>query len=70
MVCGEPVWSTPSACHPNTDPTHYHYYFLTTALGMPITKEVVKDVYRRILFFFHENKDKKGNTSNRVLVSI
>lgn len=56
---------------PNTDPTHYHYCFLTTALGMPITaKEVVKNVYGSILFFFYENKDKKGNTSNRVLVSI
>ena len=54
---------------PDTDPTHYHHRLLTTALGMPITTEeqAVKDVQGSVSFFFHENKDKNGNISNRVL---
>ena len=65
----EPV-SLPLLCvTPDTDPTHYHRCFLTTALGMPVTTEemAAKDAQGSVSFFFHEKKDKDGDTSDRVL---
>ena len=52
-----------------TNPTHYVRRPFTAALGMLIaTKErEVEDAQRAISFFFHENRDKHGDLSARVL---
>ncbi|KAB5591247.1 hypothetical protein CTheo_5329 [Ceratobasidium theobromae] len=52
----------------NTNPTHYHRRFLTTALGMPITTREMEtdDSQGSVAFFFHQNKDKHGNPSDKV----
>jgi hypothetical protein len=53
----------------NTDPTFYVRRFLTAVLGIPIaTKETeAEDAQGSLGFFFHENRTKDGNPSNRVL---
>jgi hypothetical protein len=52
----------------NTDPTSQVRRFLTAALGMPIsTKEREDDdAQGSVGFFFHENKTKSGELSDRV----
>ena len=53
----------------DTNPTHYVRRFLTAALGMPIATaegEAV-DAQGSVTLFFHENKDKRGATSAKVL---
>lgn len=52
-----------------TNPTHYVRRPFTAALGMPIaTKQREKeDAQGTVSFFFHENKDKNGDPSARVL---
>jgi len=50
------------------DPTHYVRRFLTAALGMPIDtaeREAV-DAQGTVTLFFHENKDRHGDPSNKV----
>ena len=53
----------------DTDPTYYVRRFLTAALGMPITtaESEKKDAQGSVAFFFHENKDRHGNASTRIL---
>ena len=64
-LCGPPLLRVT----PTTDPTYYHRRVLTTALGMPITTNEMEamDAQGSVSFFFHENKDKNGDTSDRVL---
>jgi hypothetical protein len=52
-----------------TNPTHYVRRLFTAALGMPIATEEREDedAQGSVAFFFHENKDKCGNTSAKVL---
>jgi hypothetical protein len=52
-----------------TNPTYYVRRTFTAALGMPIaTKEMEDaDAQGSVSFFFHENKDKNGEPSARVL---
>ncbi|KAG9084188.1 hypothetical protein FRC06_004179, partial [Ceratobasidium sp. 370] len=52
-----------------TNPTYYVRRPFTAALGMPIaTRErEEEDAQGSVSFFFHENKDKNGNPSKRVL---
>ena len=66
---GEAVGSGPYAVAKNTNPTHYVRRAFTAALGMPIaTKERENtDAQGTVSFFFHENKDKNGEPSARVL---
>lgn len=54
-----------------TDPinrTHYVRRFLTAALGMPIAtaEREAADAQGSVTLFFHENKDKHGDTSAKV----
>lgn len=51
-----------------TNPTHHVRRFLTAALGMPIAtaEREAADVQGSVALFFHENKDKHGNTSAKV----
>ncbi|KAH9922522.1 uncharacterized protein B0H18DRAFT_935321 [Fomitopsis serialis] len=51
------------------DPTHYVRRFLTAGLGMPIAtaEREVDDAQGSVAFFFHENKDRHGRDSARVL---
>jgi len=52
----------------NTNPTYYLRRTLTAALGMPIAtvEREEEDAQGSVAFFFHENKDKCGNPSNKV----
>ncbi|PIL26642.1 hypothetical protein GSI_11267 [Ganoderma sinense ZZ0214-1] len=54
---------------PRANPTYHVRRFLTPALGMPIAtaERENEDVQGSVAFFFHENKDKDGNDSTRVL---
>ncbi|KAK0219891.1 hypothetical protein IW262DRAFT_1448391 [Armillaria fumosa] len=47
----------------DTNPIHYVRRFLTAGLGMPIA---VDDAQGSVTLFFHENRDKRGNTSAKV----
>ena len=52
-----------------TNPTHYVRRPFTAALGMPIARKEREeaDAQGTVSFFFHENKDKNGEPSARVL---
>ena len=52
----------------NTNPTHYVRRFLTAGLGMPIAtaEREVDDAQGSVTLFFHENRDRCGNTSAKV----
>lgn len=52
----------------DTNPTHYVRRFLTATLGMPIAtaEREADDAQGSVTLFFHENKDKDGNPSDRV----
>ena len=52
----------------DTTPTHYVRRFLTAALGMPIAtaEREADDAQDSVTLFFNENKDKRGNPSDRV----
>ncbi|KAF9075531.1 hypothetical protein BDP27DRAFT_1380708 [Rhodocollybia butyracea] len=54
---------------PKADATYYHRRLITAALGMPITTRemAANDTQGSVAFFFHENKYKNGDISNRVL---
>lgn len=47
--------------------TYYVRRFLTARLGMPIARVDDSDAQGSVAFFFHENRDRRGNPSNRVL---
>ncbi|KAG8752416.1 hypothetical protein FRC11_008374 [Ceratobasidium sp. 423] len=51
------------------NPTYHVRRFLTAGLGMPIATAEREDDDARgsVAFFFHENKDRRGNPSKRVL---
>ncbi|KAH7887054.1 hypothetical protein F5I97DRAFT_1936606 [Phlebopus sp. FC_14] len=51
-----------------TNPTHYVRRLLTAGLGMPIAtaEREVDDAQGSVALFFHENRDKHGNTSTKV----
>ncbi|KAL5536327.1 hypothetical protein ACEPAF_148 [Sanghuangporus sanghuang] len=53
----------------DTNPTYHVRRFLTAALGMPIATAEMEDDYVQgsVAFFFHMNKDRHGNASNKVL---
>ncbi|EKM82032.1 hypothetical protein AGABI1DRAFT_105407 [Agaricus bisporus var. burnettii JB137-S8] len=46
--------------------THYVRRFLTALLGVPIAAEEMEDVQGTLTLWFHENKDKDGNPSDKV----
>jgi len=50
------------------DPTAQFCHHLTAALGIPIatTEREAEDAQGTVGFFFHENRDKKGNPSTKV----
>ncbi|KAJ7512953.1 hypothetical protein B0H11DRAFT_2182256 [Mycena galericulata] len=50
------------------NPTYYVRRFLTAGLGMPIAPAEMEDdgVEGSVAFFFHENKDRRGNASAKV----
>lgn len=47
--------------------TYYVRRFLTARLGMPIARVDDSDAQGSVAFFFHENRDRRDNPSNRVL---
>ncbi|KAF6749450.1 hypothetical protein DFP72DRAFT_913490 [Ephemerocybe angulata] len=53
----------------DTNPSYHVRRPLTVALGMPIAAKEMEadDSQGSVAFFFHENRDKKGAPSNRVL---
>ncbi|KAG5720114.1 hypothetical protein E4T56_gene17761 [Termitomyces sp. T112] len=64
MLAGPPLM-----CHVSEgDPTHYVRYFLTASLGVPLAMGEMEgeDTQGTLTMWFHENKDKHGNPSNRV----
>ncbi|KAH9963592.1 hypothetical protein BC827DRAFT_1281393 [Russula dissimulans] len=51
----------------SSDATHYVRRFLTPLLGVPLaTEEMEGDSQGSLTLWFHENKDKDGNPSNKV----
>ena len=52
----------------STDPTHYVRRFLTALLGIPLASEEMEedDTQGTLTLWFHENKEKDGNHSDKV----
>lgn len=50
----------------STNATHHVRRFLTPLLGVPLTAEGMDDAQGTLTLWFHENKDKCGNPSNKV----
>ena len=53
----------------DTDPTHYIRRALTAVLGVPLAAEALadSDAQGSLGLYFHEGKDRSGNTSKRVM---
>jgi hypothetical protein len=64
-MCGRPALLHVTQ---DTNPTYYVRRFLTAGLGMPIAtaERQDDDAQGSVAFFFHENKDRYGNTSTKV----
>ncbi|KAF8337086.1 uncharacterized protein EI90DRAFT_3014028 [Cantharellus anzutake] len=57
----------PLMCHvDSSNATHYVRRFLTALLGVPLSTKEMEDSQGTLTLWFHENKDKDGNPSNKV----
>ncbi|KAF8322350.1 uncharacterized protein EI90DRAFT_2977716 [Cantharellus anzutake] len=50
----------------SSNATHYVRRFLTALLGVPLSTEEMEDSQGTLTLWFHEDKDKDGNPSNKV----